>query len=108
MGARLPVKPTTATAEYSSSATNVAAITRGTTKAWIGLTPITFIASISSRIVRAPKSAHIAVAPAPETTIAVTTGPTCVTDARAAPAPDKSPAPTSIRTMFNVNTISTV
>ena len=69
---------------------------------------MTFSASISSRMVRAPRSAHIAVAPAPETTIAVTTGPTWVTEASAAPAPDRSPAPTSISTMFNVKTMSTV
>ena len=74
----------------------------------MGLTPMTFIASISSRMVLAPRSAHMAVAPAPETTIAVTTGPTCVTDASAAPAPDRSPAPTSINTMFSVKTMSTV
>jgi hypothetical protein len=48
------------------------------------------------------------VAPAPETTIAVTTGPTWVTDASAAPAPDRSPAPTSISTMLSVKTMSTV
>jgi hypothetical protein len=104
----VPKSPTTATTEYSISATNVAAITRGTTSAWTGLTPMTFIASISSRIVLAPKPAHIAVDPAPETTIAVTTGPTCVTDASAAPAPDRSPAPTSSNTMFSVKTMSTV
>ena len=69
---------------------------------------MTFIASISSRMVRAPRSAHIAVEPAPETTIAVTTGPTWVTEASAAPAPDRSPAPTSSSTMLRVNTISTV
>ena len=69
---------------------------------------MTFIASISSRMVRAPRSAHIAVEPAPETTIAVTTGPTWVTEASAAPAPDKSPAPTSISTMFSVKTMRTV
>lgn len=69
---------------------------------------MTFIASISSRMVRAPRSAHIAVAPAPETTIAVTTGPTWVTAASAAPAPDRSAAPISSSTMLSVKTISTV
>ncbi|SKU62184.1 Uncharacterised protein [Mycobacteroides abscessus subsp. abscessus] len=37
--------------------------------------PSTCIASISSRMVRAPRSAQIAVAPAPATTSTVTTGP---------------------------------
>ncbi len=67
------------TTEDSSTATRVAASTRGTTSAWIGLIPITRSASSSSRIVRAPRSAHIAVAPAPATTSTVTIGPTWVT-----------------------------
>ncbi|CNH65541.1 Uncharacterised protein [Mycobacterium tuberculosis] len=81
---------------------------RGTTKACTGFTPITFIASISSRMVRDPKSAHIAVEPAPATAMAVTTGPTCVTEASAAPAPERSPAPISTSRMFSTNTMSTV
>ncbi|SKX93336.1 Uncharacterised protein [Mycobacteroides abscessus subsp. abscessus] len=59
----------------SNSATPVEAITRGTTSRCTGLIPSTSIASISSRIVRAPRSAQIAVAPAPATMSTVTMGP---------------------------------
>src|ERR1700736_983040 len=69
-----PARPTTVTAASSAKATVVAASTRGTTSLWIGLMPSTRIASSSSRIVRAPRSAHIAVEPAPETTSTVTIG----------------------------------
>ena len=74
----------------SAKATVVAASTRGTTSAWIGLMPITRSASSSSRMVRAPRSAHMAVAPAPETTSTVTIGPIWFTVPIAAPVPEKS------------------
>jgi len=74
----------------------------------MGLTPITRRASSSSRIVRAPKSAHIAVAPAPATTSTVTIGPICVTVPNAAPVPEKSAAPNSTSSTLNVKTRSTV
>ena len=57
---------------------------------------------------REPRSAHIAVAPVPATTRTVTTGPIWVTEAVAAPVPEKSAAPNSTRRMFMVNTTSTV
>src|SRR6185436_9482888 len=41
------------------------ASTRGTTRRWIGSMPSTIIASSSSRILRAPRSAAIAEPPAP-------------------------------------------
>lgn len=59
-------------------------------------------------MVRAPRSAHIAVAPAPATTSTVTIGPICVTVPIAAPVPEKSAAPNSTSRMLNVNTNSTV
>ena len=91
----------------SANATVVAASTRGTTSAWIGLMPITRSASISSRMVRAPRSAHMAVAPAPETTSTVTIGPIWLTVPIAAPVPAKSDAPNSVNRMLKVNTSNT-
>ena len=85
------------TAPLSSSATNVEATTRGTTRRWIGSMPSTSSASISSRMVRAPRSAQIAVDPAPATTSTVTSGPNWVTAASAAPAPEMSAAPNSVK-----------
>ena len=70
--------------------------------------PSTSMASISSRIVREPRSAHIAVAPAPATINTVTSGPTWVTAPNAAPAPLKSAAPNSRSRMLSVNDTSTV
>ena len=59
-------------------------------------------------MVRDPRSAHIAVAPAPATISTVTKGPTCVTAPKAAPAPDRSAAPSSRSRMFRVKLTSTV
>ena len=70
--------------------------------------PSTRIASISSRMVRAPRSAQIAVAPAPATTSTVTTGPSWVMVPNAVPAPDRSAAPISRSRMLSVNATSTV
>ena len=74
----------------------------------MGLMPITRSASSSSRIVRAPRSAHIAVAPAPATTSTVTIGPIWRTVPSAAPVPEKSAAPNSFSRMLKVNVSSTV
>src|SRR5215208_3956257 len=74
----------------------------------MGLMPRTRIASSSSRIVRAPRSAHMAVLPAPATTSTVTRGPIWVTAARAAVVPEKSAAPNSSNSRLRVNTLSTV
>lgn len=90
------------------SDTRVAASTRGTTSAWIGSMPSTRKASISSRMVRAPRSAHMAVAAAPAITRTVTTGPIWVTAPNAAPDPEKSAAPISTSRMFRVKVVSTV
>ena len=70
--------------------------------------PSTRIASISSRMVRAPRSAQIAVAPAPATTSTVTTGPSWVMVPNAVPAPDRSAAPISRSRMLRVNATRTV
>ena len=70
--------------------------------------PSTRIASISSRMVRAPRSAQIAVAPAPATTSTVTTGPSWVMVPNAVPAPDKSAAPISRSRILSVNATRTV
>ena len=70
--------------------------------------PSTSSASISSRTVRAPRSAQIAVEPAPATTSTVTSGPSWVTAASAAPAPEMSAAPNSVRRMLSVKIRSTV
>src|SRR5690349_23535989 len=103
-----PNRPTRITSDDSSSATVVAARTRGTTSVWIGLIPITRSASSSSRMVRAPRSAHIAVAPAPATTSTVTIGPVWLTVPNDAPVPEKSAAPNSTSSTLKVNTVSTV
>ena len=86
----------------------VAAITRGTTSRWIGSMPSTSIASISSRMVRAPRSAQMAVEPAPATTSTVVSGPSWVTAPIAAPAPDRSAAPNWASSTLSVKISSTV
>ncbi len=96
------------TVPLSSVATTVAATTRGTTSRWIGSMPRTSKASISSRIVRAPRSAQIAVDPAPATTSTVVSGPSWVTAPRAAPAPEMSAAPKADNNVLRVKTIRTV
>ena len=57
------------------------ASTRGTTSRWIGSMPSTIIASSSSRILRAPRSAAIAEPPAPAISSAVAIGPASRTTA---------------------------
>ncbi len=59
-------------------------------------------------MVRAPRSAHIAVAPAPATTNTVTIGPIWVTVPLAAPVPEKSAAPNSANKILKVNTSNTL
>ena len=50
----------------------------------------------------------MAVEPAPATTSTVTSGPSWVTEARAAPAPDTSAAPNSVSSKLKMKMISTV
>src|SRR5271166_546970 len=83
-----PTRPMVITAPLSNKATYVEAATRGTTSRWIGSMPSTSSASISSRMVLAPRSAQMAVDPAPATTSTVTIGPSWVTAANPAPAPE--------------------
>ena len=63
------------------NATSMQASTRGTTRRWIGSMPSTIIASSSSRILRAPRSAAIAEPPAPAISSAVPIGAACWTTA---------------------------
>ena len=69
------------------------ASTRGTTSRWIGSMPSTFIASISSRILREPRSAEIAEPPAPAISSAVTIGAGLRTMASTVAAPVNDCAP---------------
>src|SRR4051812_29364612 len=69
------------------------ASTRGTTSRWIGSMPSTIIASSSSRILRAPRSAAIADPPAPAISSDVAIGPASRTTARTAAEPVKDWAP---------------
>jgi len=59
-------------------------------------------------MVRAPRSAQMAVAPAPATMRTVTMGPTWVTAPSAAAAPERSAAPISRNRMLSVKLTSTV
>ena len=67
--------------------------TRGTTRRWIGEMPSTSIASISSRILRLPRSAQIAEPPAPAISSAHTIGLASRTMASTLAAPTKDCAP---------------
>ena len=71
----------------NSSATMTAAQTRGTTRRCTGEMPSTAMASISSRMVREPRSAQIAVPAAPAIMSAVTIGLACWMIARTLAAP---------------------
>src|SRR4051812_20530270 len=67
--------------------------TRGTTRRWIGSMPSTIMASSSSRILRAPRSAAIAEPPAPAISSAVPMGAACCTTASTDADPVKDCAP---------------
>src|SRR5436190_15557658 len=69
------------------------ASTRGTTSRWTGSMPSTIIASSSSRILRAPRSAAIADPPAPAISSEVAIGPASRTTASTAADPVKDWAP---------------
>src|ERR1700710_2525953 len=89
------------------------ASTRGTTRRWIGSMPSTIIASSSSRIFLAPRSAAIADPPAPAISSAVAIGPACCTTAstEAEPVNDWAPncliSPPTWRAMTAPNGIAT-
>ena len=74
-------------------ATNIVASTRGTTSRANGSTPSTSIASISSRILRAPRSEQMADPAAPAMMRAAAIGAASRTTARTAVAPAKDWAP---------------
>src|ERR1700743_1789078 len=88
----------------SNNPLTMSASTLGTRRRWIGSMPITRIASISSRMVRDPSSAHIAVAPQPATTNTVDIGPMYTTHANAAPGPGGTAAPLASSKMLMMTT----
>src|SRR5579884_832599 len=82
-----PAIPATLTMGSRRMATRVAAKMRGSTKRWSGLTAMTSMADISSRMRRLPRSAHMADPPAPAISRAVATGASSRTTARTIDAP---------------------
>src|SRR3954454_2116095 len=77
--------------------TNINARNRGTTRFLTGSTPNTCNASSSSRILRAPRSAVIAVPATPANTIASTNGANSRIDANTKKPPRRSNAPNNTR-----------
>src|SRR4028119_1468319 len=77
--------------------TSIRARKRGTTRFFTGSTPRTCRASSSSRILRAPRSAVIAVPATPARTIAVTNGANSRMDASTKKPPRRSSAPKRTR-----------
>src|SRR6185436_2335552 len=77
--------------------TTIRARKRGTTRFLIGSTPSTWSASSSSRILRAPRSAVIAVPPTPARMIAVTNGANSRIEASTKKPPRRSIAPNRTR-----------
>ncbi|SHX29004.1 Uncharacterised protein [Mycobacteroides abscessus subsp. abscessus] len=70
------------------------ATSRGTTRRWIGDTPITSMAEISSRMVRDPRSAQTAEPTAVASSSEATSGAPCRMTTRPVAAPDSDDAPT--------------
>ena len=81
----------------NSPVTTINAKKRGTTRFLIGSTPSTCSASSSSRILRAPRSAVIAVPPTPARMIADAIGANSRIDANTKNPPKRSIAPNKIR-----------
>src|SRR5215207_721484 len=77
--------------------TTISARKRGTTRFLIGSTPSTWSASSSSRILRAPRSAVIAVPPTPAVMMAVTVGANSRIEASTKKPPSRSIAPNRTR-----------
>ena len=90
---RPPAMPAALTTASRSTATKVAASSRGSTSRWRGLTAMTSMASSSSRMRREPRSAHMADPPAPAMSRAVATGACSRTTARTMAAPSWDWAP---------------
>src|SRR5437868_2842808 len=95
--------PATLTSDTRKSPTVDAANSLGVTSRWTGLTAITSIAAISSRILRDPRSAVMAEPPAPAMRSAVATGDASRTIASTIAAPVADSAPSW---RFNVPTCS--
>src|SRR5437588_4547839 len=81
----------------NSPVTNINAKNRGTTRFLTGSTPSTCNASSSSRILRAPRSAVIAVPATPANTIASTNGANSLIDANTKNPPRRSKAPNNTK-----------
>lgn len=88
-----PMMPAAETTPSSSTATSVAAASRGSTSRWTGSTPMTSIASSSERMRRDPRSAVIADPPAPAIKSAVAIGADSRTTASTIAAPMCDSAP---------------
>ena len=73
---------------------STSATSRGTTIRWIGETPMTSIAAISSRMVRDPRSAQTAEPTAVASNSDATSGAPCRMTTRPVAAPDNDDAPT--------------
>ena len=71
---------------------------RGATSRWIGLMPITFMASISSRTLRAPRSEQMAEPTAPAMISEVTRGAACRSTPMPLTAPENEVAPIELAT----------
>ena len=87
------MKPTKQTKPQSRKLTTMVASSRGEMRRWIGLTPMTRIASISSRMVREPRSAAMADPTAPASSSEVTSGAPCRMTPRPVAAPENEVAP---------------
>src|SRR5215204_4232103 len=93
-----PPKMPNSTANTSNMpVTSISARNRGTTKFFTGSTPNTCNASSSSRILRAPRSAVIAVPATPAITIASTNGANSRIDANTKNPPNRSIAPNNTK-----------
>lgn len=96
--AKIPPKiPNNNAYTSNNPVTNINAKNRGTTRFLIGSTPNTCNASNSSRILRAPKSAVIAVPATPANTIASTNGANSRIEANTKNPPNRSNAPNNTK-----------
>src|SRR4051812_36009318 len=93
LATRPPKMPNSTAKTSNIPVTSISARNRGTTRFFTGSTPRTCKASSSSRILRAPRSAVIAVPATPATTIAVTNGANSRIDASTKKPPRRSLAP---------------
>jgi hypothetical protein len=100
LATRPPKMPNSTANTSNMPVTSIKARNRGTTRFFTGSTPSTCNASSSSRILRAPRSAVIAVPATPASTIAVTNGANSRIDASTKKPPRRSLAPNSVRKLL--------